>query len=254
MKIMIFVEGTLLKPSKNPKDFSSYVPTEGSLEKVKAWSEKSKIMYLTSRKESEIEKVKSLLDTHGFSEGEIFFRKIDYENVEDYIDVINKAKPNVIIDDTCESIGFFDTIEPRIEKGSKIKAITVEEFGGLKDLPDEPKKLKDEESIIETLEMPHGRVFIVKFTKKASAGFLELKEGAEFEEHAVPVKEFLKQAKGECIIKIGDNEKLLSPPEEFEVPANKYHTHSNSVGETSLTFWMFEGDVSKFVQKMRGPD
>ena len=250
MKIMVFVEGTILKPSKDEKDFSSYVPTEEAVEKLKAWDKKAEILYLTSRKKDDIDDVNMLLDRHGFPHGKIFFRHIDYEKVENYIDIIEQEKPDIYIDDTIESVDIFRVVEPRIEKDS-IKIITIHEFSGLSNLPDDPNELKKSQSVIETYEIPQGRMFIVKSDDKMSAGFLELNINTELKKHSRPVEEFLKQAKGSSLIKMDDKEELLSTDEEIKIPANKEHVHSNYTDETSLTFWMFKGDITEIINEIR---
>ena len=58
--------------------------------------------YLTSRvKAKEVEDINSVLKTHGFPEGQLLFR----QKGEEYKDVAEKAMPNVLIEDDCESIG-----------------------------------------------------------------------------------------------------------------------------------------------------
>jgi len=122
MKLLIFTEGTLImhpsakgfsredivKQVKNRTDSSiynwrTYVPIGNSVEKLQKWkSQGAKILYLTSRvKAKEVEDINSVLKTHGFPEGQLLFR----QKGEEYKDVAEKAMPNVLIEDDCESIG-----------------------------------------------------------------------------------------------------------------------------------------------------
>ncbi len=251
MKIMTFVEGTLTKPTKKLEDLSTYIPTEGSVEKLNLWKKKAEIVYMISGREKDVEKTKELLKKLGFPDGRILFRRLDYQRVDDYLDIIKEENPDVYIDDTVESDNMFEVVEPRFEKDCKIKLITVAEFGGFNHLPDNPKELLSAQSVVETYEIPQGRMFIVKSDKSMSAGFLELNTGSEIKEEARAVSEFLKQVKGASLVKLEDKEELLSPLEEFEIPAGKSYTHSNSVGEISLTFWVLKGDVTGMIDKIR---
>ena len=64
---------------------------------------------------------------------------------EDYKDVVERNAPDILIEDDCESIGgaqemTITHIRPEIR--SKIKPITVEEFGGIDHIPDDVSRLK----------------------------------------------------------------------------------------------------------------
>ena len=102
----------------------------------------AKILYLTSRiKPREVEDIKSVLKKHGFPEGQLLFR----QKGEEYKDVAEKAMPNVLIEDDCESIGGMEemtitNIKPDLKK--KIKSVVVKEFEGIDHLPDDLKDLR----------------------------------------------------------------------------------------------------------------
>ena len=162
MKILIFTEGTLIvhpsakgysredivKQVKSGTDSSiynwrTYIPIGNSVEKLQKWkSQGAKILYLTSRiKPREVEDIKSVLKKHGFPEGQLLFR----QEGEEYKDVAEKAMPNVLIEDDCESIGGMEEmtitdIKPDLKK--KIKSVVVREFEGLDHLPDDLKNLR----------------------------------------------------------------------------------------------------------------
>jgi hypothetical protein len=162
MKILIFAEGTsiihpsakgysredIVKQVKSGTDSSihnwlTYIPIGNSVEKLQKWkSQGAKILYLTSRiKPREVEDIKSVLKKHGFPEGQLLFR----QKGEEYKDVAEKAMPNVLIEDDCESIGgmkemIITNIKPDLKK--KIQSVVVKEFEGIDHLPDELENLR----------------------------------------------------------------------------------------------------------------
>lgn len=164
LKILIFTEGTILMhgaglgrsreervrqvveddPSKH--DFRSYVPIGGAAEKIGQWKDQGcEINYLTSRTDpAEINYIKEVLEKNDFPEGTLLFRG----DKEDYWDIVERSAPNVLIEDDCESIGgapemIVTHVRPKIR--SRIKTITVEEFGGIDHLPNDASRLKNTE-------------------------------------------------------------------------------------------------------------
>ncbi|MDD3888071.1 MAG: undecaprenyldiphospho-muramoylpentapeptide beta-N-acetylglucosaminyltransferase [Patescibacteria group bacterium] len=154
-KILIFVEGTILmhkkgvgetrenivlqvknnEPSIN--DFANYIMIGKANLKLKNWQEQgAKISYLTSRTVSEeIAQIGEVLAKNNFPEGDLFYRK---EN-QQYKNIIEYVKPNIFIEDDCESIGGSKEIailqiNPEIK--SNIKSIVIKEFAGIDSLPD----------------------------------------------------------------------------------------------------------------------
>ena len=97
-------------------------------------------MYLSSHKRREdVEKDRFVLNKYQFPKGRIFYRHQDK-----WDPIIIKAKPDVIIEDDCESIGgdsyiTYQNISSELK--SKIKSIIVKEFGGIDHLPDDISKL-----------------------------------------------------------------------------------------------------------------
>ena len=161
MKMLIFTEGTILmhksglgrsreervrqvvEDAPSTHDFRSYVPIGKAADKIRNWKNQGcEILYLTSRTDpSEINDIKEVLKKNNFPEGPLLFRG---EN-EDYKDVVERNAPDVLIEDDCESIGgaqemTITHIRPEIR--SKIKPMTVEEFGGIDHLPDDVSRLK----------------------------------------------------------------------------------------------------------------
>ena len=162
MRILVFTEGTLLiggdevslsreeriravreKIARQaaggpPIDFSAEVPAGGAVEKLHAWRRQgAEIAYLTSRtRPDEIEQIRSVLREFRFPEGELFYRHAG----EAYCDAAERALPDVLVEDDCESIGgevemTYPHIRPALK--ARIKSIVVPEAGGIDHLPDD---------------------------------------------------------------------------------------------------------------------
>jgi hypothetical protein len=158
MRIMVFTEGTIfthrdwlglqreeivqrVKEGESP-DYSGTVPISHAAEKVQAWNRAgAEILYLTSRrKPDELKQVSEVLQRYGFPAGQILFRL----QGEDYKDVAERALPDVIVEDDCESIGGeVEMTYPHIrsEIKTRIISVVVKEFGGIDHLPDLPSDL-----------------------------------------------------------------------------------------------------------------
>ena len=133
----------VLNEDKFVCDFISYIPIDNAVRKLQEWKKQgAKIMYLSSHKINEdVEKDKLVLKKYNFPKGQIFHCK---EN-EDWQDIIKKIKPDVIIEDNCESIGgIAEMTYPNLSSKLKenIKSVVVEEFTGIDHLPDEISKIK----------------------------------------------------------------------------------------------------------------
>ncbi|MFH1420378.1 MAG: hypothetical protein ABIG30_00210 [Candidatus Aenigmatarchaeota archaeon] len=156
MRILVFTEGTIImhksalghkredivkqveKEQNSSHDYKSYVPIGESVKKLTALkNDGAEILYLTSRiKSGEIKQIKSVLKKHGFPDGELLFR----HKGEEYKDVAERAVPDVLIEDDCESIGGADEMtitHVKTKIRNKIKSIVVREFGGIDHLPDD---------------------------------------------------------------------------------------------------------------------
>jgi hypothetical protein len=155
MKILVFLQGTaimhrnaqghtrlervqqVLDKDESIYDFATYVPVGDVVRKLQAWKEQgAEIVYLSSNRQVEdVEKDKLVLRLHGFPEGQVFFRN----RGEEYNDVVERALPDVLIEDDCESIGggkemTYPNIRPELK--ASIKSIVIKEFGGIGHLPD----------------------------------------------------------------------------------------------------------------------
>ncbi len=161
MRILVFTEGTIIMhrsglgqpreqiviqsaQGKDPalRDWSSYVPVGNAPQKLKTWISKgAELFYLTSRRSpNEVKSISSVLMKNGFPEAPLLYRRRD----EQYGDVAKKAKPQIIIEDDCESIGgkeemTYTNLKPELKKN--VKSIAVPEFGGIDHLPDKVDEL-----------------------------------------------------------------------------------------------------------------
>lgn len=84
--------------------------------------------------------MRRVLQSHGFPAGELLFR----HEGEEYKDVAERALPDLIIEDDCESIGgeiemTYPHIRPEIK--GRIISIVVKEFGGIDHLPESLSEL-----------------------------------------------------------------------------------------------------------------
>jgi len=141
MKILIFTEGTALKPgseeSHQSQSFRTYIPNGNVVQKLLSWKKQgAEIYYLTSRTTSEeIDDIRFVLEKNNFPQGQnLLFRKKGQE----YKDVAEKLIPDVFIEDDCASIGgeaemTYPHINPEIR--SKIHSIVVKEFTNIDYLP-----------------------------------------------------------------------------------------------------------------------
>jgi len=158
MKIMVFTEGTIfthsnwrglareeivrrVKEGERP-DYVGTIPIGDAAKKIQAWSRAgAEIIYLTSRRAlDEVKQVRKVLLHYDFPVGRLLFREKD----EEYKDVAERALPDILIEDDCESIGgeiemTYPHIQPEIKAG--IISIVVKEFGGIDHLPESLSEL-----------------------------------------------------------------------------------------------------------------
>ena len=123
-------------------DFASYIPIGSVVEKLKTWQKQgAKIAYLSSHKSlDKVKKDEIILNRYNFPKGTIYYRKESNWNLP-----IEVAKPDILIEDDCESIGGeYQMTYPNLDtdKKSKVLSIVVKEFGGIDHLPDDLHKLR----------------------------------------------------------------------------------------------------------------
>lgn len=119
-------------------DYANYIPIGNATEKLTKWKNRgATICYISSRRiKPEIEAIKKVLKRYNFPDADnLYFRT----QGEDYKDVAERLAPDILIEDDCKSIGGeSEMIYPHLssESKSKVKHITVNEFGGIDHLPD----------------------------------------------------------------------------------------------------------------------
>jgi len=158
MKIMVFTEGTTfthsnwiglareeivrrVKEGERP-DYAGTMPIGKAAKKIQAWSQAgAEILYLTSRRSlDEVEQVREVLQRYDFPPGQLFFRL----EGEQYKDAAERALPDILIEDDCESIGgeiemTYPHIRPEIK--ARTISIVIREFGGIDHLPESLSEL-----------------------------------------------------------------------------------------------------------------
>ncbi|MFX0027496.1 MAG: hypothetical protein ACFE8M_13930 [Candidatus Hermodarchaeota archaeon] len=161
MRILIFLHGTCIMhknalgfsrrqiiqqiiedKDESIYDFASYVPIGNVVKKLTSWQNQgAQILYLSSHLTLEnVKKDKIVLKKYDFPKGPIFYRKKQNWNVP-----IKEAKPDILIEDDCESIGGAHQMTyPNLnqEWKSKLISIVIKEFGGIDNLPDDINELK----------------------------------------------------------------------------------------------------------------
>ncbi|MFW9828001.1 MAG: hypothetical protein ACFFEY_10435 [Candidatus Thorarchaeota archaeon] len=123
-------------------DFGSYIPIGNVVKKLTTWQiQGAEILYLSSHRTPEnIKKDELVLKKYGFPKGPIFYRKGN-----SWILPIKEAKPDILIEDNCESIGGEHQMTyPNLNKEwkSKLISIVIKEFDGIDNLPDNINELK----------------------------------------------------------------------------------------------------------------
>ena len=135
--IMIFTEGTILKPKswRSLYDHQAYIAIGNAAALINAWqAQGANIVYGTSRKQKQAEHTAWLLLELGFSGVCLLAR----EGKETYGDLVEAAKPDILIEDDCKSIGgswqmCITKVRPPLK--AAIRSIVVPEFKGIDQLP-----------------------------------------------------------------------------------------------------------------------
>ncbi|MFX0082865.1 MAG: hypothetical protein ACFE94_14030 [Candidatus Hodarchaeota archaeon] len=164
MRILVFLHGTCImhknalglsrgqiiqqiidNTDESISDFASYIPIGDVVKKLTSWhNQGAEILYLSSHLNLEnVKKDEIVLKKYKFPEGPIFYRW----KRKDWNLTIEKAKPDIIIEDDCESIGgtsqmTYPNLQPELQ--SKITSIVIKEFGGIDHLPNNIYKLKEQ--------------------------------------------------------------------------------------------------------------
>jgi hypothetical protein len=123
-------------------DFASYIPIGNVVKKLITWQNQgAEILYLSSHSSLQnVKKDEIVLKKYDFPKGPIFYRKKKDWNLP-----IEEAKPDIIIEDDCESIGGEHQMTyPNLNREWKAKliSIVIKEFSGIDNLPDDITELK----------------------------------------------------------------------------------------------------------------
>lgn len=147
IKILIFTEGTIIGPRNLLQHFNhaAYAAIGTSSEKTCGWYRQgADVIYLTSRKKKKhVLAIADILQRNNFAPGILISR----EDNEKYKDIVERVKPDILIEDNCRSIGgkwqmCITYVEPELKR--KIKSIVVREFKGIDHLPDMAIDLQNE--------------------------------------------------------------------------------------------------------------
>ncbi len=138
VRIMIFTEGTILKPKSlfSLYDYNSYIPIGNCVELIKKWSEQgAEVVYCTSRRNKQAEQMADILCKNNFIGTKLYFR----DKGQKYKDIVEMVCPDILIEDNCRSIGgawqmCITNVSPEIK--AHIKSVVVEEFKGIDMLPE----------------------------------------------------------------------------------------------------------------------
>jgi oxalate decarboxylase/phosphoglucose isomerase-like protein (cupin superfamily) len=108
----------------------------------------------------------------------------------------------------------------------------------------------------EKYRLPQGQITVAFSDKTLSVGTLHINPGQELPKHNRPVLESLFQLKGTCVMKLFENdgavrEVFLREGNSIDIPAQKFHVHSNPGKEASITLWKASGDITKIIDSIR---
>lgn len=133
-KIMVFVEGTILKPKSILLQYSykSYVPIGKAVSLIERWySQGAEVVYCTSQRDlNKVNDTAEMLKNFGFRGSKLYYRAEGQE----YKDVVEIVYPDILIEDDCYSIGGVkEMCITNVSKSVKdrIKSVVVKEFKGI---------------------------------------------------------------------------------------------------------------------------
>ena len=137
LTIMIFAEGTILKPKSwlSLYNHNSYVPIGNAVAVINSWQQqRANIIYCTSHKKKQAVDIANILRKYGFCGCCLVAR----EPKERYSDIVEALRPDILIEDDCRSIGGAWQMcihKVKAEIKQQIKSIVVSEFKGIDHLP-----------------------------------------------------------------------------------------------------------------------
>lgn len=136
MRIMVFIEGTTFKTKFPMFLFTKYgyKPIGNAVGIVNTWRNEGHDICLCSYvRKRRYNFVKRIIDFHGMKYTEILCR----EKGEQYREIVERIKPDILIEDDCKSIGgqkewCITNVREEIKVG--IYSIIVPEFNGIDDV------------------------------------------------------------------------------------------------------------------------
>lgn len=136
MKIMVFIEGTTFCTNFPLFLISKYgyKPIGNAVEVVNTWQAEGHAIYLCSYvRKRRYGFIKQIIDFYGMKYTEILCR----EKGEQYSEIVERIKPDILIEDDCKSIGgqkewCITNVREEIKAG--IHSIIVPEFKGIDDV------------------------------------------------------------------------------------------------------------------------
>ena len=136
MRIMIFIEGTTFykKPLLFLFSKYGYAPIGNAVEIVNTLYKKGYEIYLCSYvRKTRYSFIKSIIDFYGMKYTEILCR----DKGEQYSEIVERMKPDILIEDDCKSIGGLKECcitNVKEEIKNNIRSIIVPEFAGIDDI------------------------------------------------------------------------------------------------------------------------
>jgi len=135
--LMVFLEGTLFRTRLIRHLFSpaGYIPIGHCAGMIDAWrGQGANLVYCTYVGRRRIELVRRVLRQHGLSGSRLYYRAAG----ERYEDLVAAARPAVLIEDDCRSIGgawqmCITKVAPELKRS--IRSIVVKEHQGIDHLP-----------------------------------------------------------------------------------------------------------------------
>lgn len=133
MRIMIFIEGTTFytKPLLFLFTKYGYKPIGNAVKTVNSLHEKGHEIYLCSYvRKARYNFIKAIVDFYGMNYTEILCRK----KGETYSKIVERLKPDILIEDDCKSIGGLKECcitHVKEEIKQNIQSIIVPEFAGI---------------------------------------------------------------------------------------------------------------------------
>ncbi len=124
------------------REFASYVPTPGTVQKLAKWSAReASFVYISSHRHREhLAADEQVLRRYEFPLGPVHGRAEE----ESYGQLVERLNPDILIEDDCESIGgTAQTVASQLSPAARrrIRCLVLPEFIGLGRLPDDLAEL-----------------------------------------------------------------------------------------------------------------